>query len=258
MSIQGFRARVRGFSLIELLVVIGVIAILLALLIATISRAWAQARFVKCKANLSAQLQAHQAYANDFRGAKPPLLRPSRLQVDFVSPDVQWGGEPIGHGLLIGKYLPSIEPLLDPSEAMEEDADRDRTGWEERELRTTVNSGSSYVYYWRRRPDFPPSSIAAFGAGLTYQFAARDGFNALILDINAEPEHDYKGAYENRKWINHPRIGRMNVACEDGSVKDIPVTDAMVKAPGGHEEEELWIAEVNRVLVGQKTPAASQ
>ena len=72
MSHQRPRAR-RGFSLIELLVVIGIIAILLSLLFPALSLAWSHARVVNCQSNLRQVGQALIMYANDNNGWLIPV-----------------------------------------------------------------------------------------------------------------------------------------------------------------------------------------
>lgn len=63
----------RGFTLVELLVVIGVIAILLGLLMPAMTRARAQANSLKCKSNLRTLGQMLVIYENDNRGYLFPI-----------------------------------------------------------------------------------------------------------------------------------------------------------------------------------------
>jgi prepilin-type N-terminal cleavage/methylation domain-containing protein/prepilin-type processing-associated H-X9-DG protein len=58
----------RAFSLIELLVVIGLIGVLIALLLPALSQARRQARCVQCKANLREVFLALQIYQNRYNG----------------------------------------------------------------------------------------------------------------------------------------------------------------------------------------------
>jgi prepilin-type N-terminal cleavage/methylation domain-containing protein/prepilin-type processing-associated H-X9-DG protein len=60
-----------GFSLVELLTVIGIIAILIGLLLPTLSRARENARLVRCQANLRTIYTAAQLHANDHLGYLP-------------------------------------------------------------------------------------------------------------------------------------------------------------------------------------------
>jgi len=64
-------ARRSAFTLVELLVVIGIIALLISMLMPALSAANAQAKTLKCASNLHALGHAMQQYANDYKGKIP-------------------------------------------------------------------------------------------------------------------------------------------------------------------------------------------
>src|SRR5205823_3632319 len=64
-------ASTRGFTLVELLVVIGIIALLIAILFPTLRRAGSAARRIRCMANQRQLVTAWHLYAREFRGYIP-------------------------------------------------------------------------------------------------------------------------------------------------------------------------------------------
>ena len=92
--------RTRGFSLVEILVVIAIIALLVAMLLPVIAMVREKAKWSVCVINLRSIGLAIHAYANDNRGAVP-YMYPNWTGMEPLRMD--W--KPIGLGLLVPDYI---------------------------------------------------------------------------------------------------------------------------------------------------------
>src|SRR5262245_63037310 len=111
----------RGFTLVELLVVIGVVAALAALLLPALASASDRARRTACLSNLRQVGIAVQAYAADNSGRIPygPKAPPFTSPADFypstgapTSLISLQGGAPVGLGLLLQQHLADQPKVL--------------------------------------------------------------------------------------------------------------------------------------------------
>jgi len=92
-----------GFTLVELLVVIGIIALLISILLPSLNRARREANTIKCSSNMRQIALAMLTYINDNKGRFPPTLVSPSKDLSLPYPDGWfWAAE-----LMHQKYLPA-------------------------------------------------------------------------------------------------------------------------------------------------------
>src|SRR3954470_2522614 len=84
------RDRKSAFTLVELLVVIGIIAVLIGILLPTLQSARRQADRTKCLASLRSLHQAFCAYAVDFKGVWPMARMQFKVTAAPVNRELRW------------------------------------------------------------------------------------------------------------------------------------------------------------------------
>ena len=224
------RIRAGGFSLIELLVSISIIALLVSILLPALNRARASAKAVMCAATLRELGLGLISYANENDGLiprGPACVGPYDFAcADIASNQLWMGGENLAHknqphglGMLMKEYVKTKDSYYCPADDslnLEEELPR---------IGTELNAYGSYTY---RQLDFVPPSfrrgqLSDLGVNTVGESHVR--VEALVMDTNSlGPE-----ALKLRQTNHQARI--VNVLYRDRSVRTFTNKDGLFSIP---------------------------
>lgn len=164
MSRRG--SNVSGFTLVELLVVIGIIALLIAILLPALSRAREAGNKLKCASNLRQIGLALNMYVNEYKGRYPNRRT--------ISPEFPSGHDRLSWRTLIHPYMKNTEVLICPT-----NPDREKFSSDDDEP-TAFKISYACNFNWGANSNTEPNPLAAVGKGVFGNQLARNITTGMI------------------------------------------------------------------------------
>jgi prepilin-type processing-associated H-X9-DG protein len=221
-----------AFTVIELLVVIGIVAALFGVLVPALSSARASARKIGCLTNLRQIGLAIHSYADDNHGnipfgpKAPPFLSPANFYPSTGAPTSLislMNGKPVGLGLLLRDYLferPDVLFCPDPDQRVSTDDELAKVGTAQAQCSYYYRHASVTRLFDDRNASPPWDHIALANLGKN-----RNGrpIRALVIDTMFLCPADL--AEFNVKPRTHHRQRFANILFSDGHVVSCPNAD---------------------------------
>ncbi|GMV97297.1 MAG: type II secretion system protein [Phycisphaerae bacterium] len=216
---SGARCPVReAFSLVELLVAVGIVALLIAILMPSLTVARASASRSACLSNLRQVGVAIHCYAHDNRGRipfgpkAPPMLTATNFYPATGTPTSLISlsnGSPVGAGLLLRKHLarqPRVLFCPGADQPVEADAELNKVGRQQAQCSYYYRHGSIARQFDDPAATEPTSDYIRI-AGLGRN---RDGrpIRALVIDTQFPAPSGFAGfgifsrTHHQAKWAN--------------------------------------------------------
>jgi prepilin-type N-terminal cleavage/methylation domain-containing protein/prepilin-type processing-associated H-X9-DG protein len=271
------RRRCRAFTLVELLVVIGIIALLISILLPALSRAREQGNAVKCMSNLRQLYMGTELYAVAFKGFTMPSTAGTGSAQNFN----WWGIEVLGAALGVNRFgtngasqvdavdrlakildCPSLEREKDPAIAQfSADYTYNSNLGDFRAHDPALDAATHAQWaawaFFKKRTQVPGNVVVALDAA-AYVGPNDDRFQSVgDLTTTSGTARPYERA-------GRPHKGKANVLFHDGSVRTVkafdptksPTTelaDWMIRYPDSTKDSASTI-ENNRWKKGRELP----